>query len=357
MNFQSVYIVTYGRSGSTLLQGVLNTIPGCVVRGENYNFVHGLYQAWSALRRTHREFADGAVRKPENAWFGAHQFDPQRFLTDARDMVRTQLLGSDASSAACVGFKEIRYTAGALGVPMHEYATRLGDYLDFLAALMPRAAFIFLTRDHSQVCRSAWWKQQDAAAVKAVLTAFEHAAQGYRAAHPEQCFALDYADLTTGSRALEKLHAFLGAPLDAAAVDEVMHREHSFGNSSLPAHARSDLFERLLPMPDRLRRVQPDPLPPRYPQGRSMRWNGVVVAANGETGGRLQLKLSGGEALPVEWGLASPRIASEMPTVAGAGHARYRTPEFELAAGEHCELQYLQGSDAWTLARLERRPI
>jgi len=357
MNFQSVYIVTYGRSGSTLLQGVLNTIPGCVVRGENYNFVHGLYQAWSALRRTHREFADGAVRKPENAWFGAHQFDPQRFLTDARDMVRTQLLGPEAAGTVCVGFKEIRYTAGALGVPLHEYAARLGDYRDFLSALMPRAAFIFLTRDHAQVCRSAWWKQQDATAVKAVLTAFEQAVQAYRGAHADQCFALDYADLTSGSQPLKDLHTFLGAPFDAAAVEEVMHREHSFGNSSLPAHARSDLVERLLPLPDRLRRVQPDPLPPRYPQGKPMRWNGVAVAAHGETGGRLQLKMPGGSALPIEWGLASPRIAAEMPAVAGAGHSRYRTPEFELAAGEACELQYLQGSDVWPLARLERRTL
>ena len=32
-----VFICTYGRSGSTLLQGVLNSIPGYLIRG------HGLY--------------------------------------------------------------------------------------------------------------------------------------------------------------------------------------------------------------------------------------------------------------------------------------------------------------------------
>src|SRR5688572_1085508 len=30
-----LFIVTYGRSGSTLLQGVLNSIPGYLIRGEN----------------------------------------------------------------------------------------------------------------------------------------------------------------------------------------------------------------------------------------------------------------------------------------------------------------------------------
>jgi hypothetical protein len=30
-----VFVMTYGRSGSTLLMGLLNTIPGYLVRGEN----------------------------------------------------------------------------------------------------------------------------------------------------------------------------------------------------------------------------------------------------------------------------------------------------------------------------------
>ena len=30
-----VFVMTYGRSGSTLLMGILNSIPGWLLRGEN----------------------------------------------------------------------------------------------------------------------------------------------------------------------------------------------------------------------------------------------------------------------------------------------------------------------------------
>ena len=35
--FRTVNIVTYGRSGSTLLMGLLNAIDGYRIRGENFN--------------------------------------------------------------------------------------------------------------------------------------------------------------------------------------------------------------------------------------------------------------------------------------------------------------------------------
>ena len=38
-----VFVMTYGRSGSTLLMGLLNTIPGYLVRGENDDALRYLY--------------------------------------------------------------------------------------------------------------------------------------------------------------------------------------------------------------------------------------------------------------------------------------------------------------------------
>ena len=36
-------MVTYGRSGSTLLMGLLNTLPGYLIRGENRDALHHLF--------------------------------------------------------------------------------------------------------------------------------------------------------------------------------------------------------------------------------------------------------------------------------------------------------------------------
>ena len=53
MNYQHVLIITYGRSGSTLLQGLLNSIDGCIVRGENYDACKGLFRTYQAVSYTH----------------------------------------------------------------------------------------------------------------------------------------------------------------------------------------------------------------------------------------------------------------------------------------------------------------
>ena len=38
-----VFVMTYGRSGSTLLMGLLNTIPGYLIRGENDDALRFLF--------------------------------------------------------------------------------------------------------------------------------------------------------------------------------------------------------------------------------------------------------------------------------------------------------------------------
>ena len=49
LKFRHILIITYGRSGSTLLQGVLNGIEGVVLRGENDNAFFDLYKTYKKL--------------------------------------------------------------------------------------------------------------------------------------------------------------------------------------------------------------------------------------------------------------------------------------------------------------------
>lgn len=51
--FGSVLIITYGRSGSTLLQGILNSIPGYLIRGENENLMAHFYNAYKIIEFGH----------------------------------------------------------------------------------------------------------------------------------------------------------------------------------------------------------------------------------------------------------------------------------------------------------------
>lgn len=49
---RNIFIVTYGRSGSTLLQNLLMTIPGCIIRGENHNAMESIWNAAIRCRMT-----------------------------------------------------------------------------------------------------------------------------------------------------------------------------------------------------------------------------------------------------------------------------------------------------------------
>ncbi|MEV4436260.1 sulfotransferase [Streptomyces sp. NPDC049555] len=215
MNYESLLIVTYGRSGSTLLQGLLNGIEGCEVRGENYNFCYGLFQSYKCLVGTVRR----ASPRVEAPWFGTH-WSEEVFLRDVRGLVRRQLIGArDAGwPARCYGFKEIRYTD--LG------EEDLVEYLDFLVRVFPRLALVFNTRDLNDVVRSDWW-QQDPAGSRAALARTDAAFRRYAADHVD-CFVIDYSDVIGRTQRLRELFSFLGAPYDDAAVEKTLAVRHSY---------------------------------------------------------------------------------------------------------------------------------
>ncbi|MFD5514052.1 sulfotransferase [Streptomyces sp. NPDC127051] len=215
MNYRSLLIVTYGRSGSTLLQGLLNSIEGCEMRGENYNFCYGLFQSYKCLVGTTAR----ALPRVETPWFGTH-WSEDVFLRDVRDLVCRQLIGSrDARRLVrCYGFKEIRYADLA--------EKDLVEYLDFLVQIFPRPALVFNTRDLHDVVRSDWW-QQDPAGSWAALARTDAVFRRY-AAERADCFVIDYSDVVGRTLRLRQLFSFLGAPYDEAAVEGTLAVRHSY---------------------------------------------------------------------------------------------------------------------------------
>lgn len=221
MNFSSVLIVTYGRSGSTLLQGLLNSIDGCLIRGENYNLCYGLFEAYEALVKTKQDdYKKGQLSlKVEDPWYGAALLDENKFLEDARKLVLNQL-NPESLQLNCIGFKEIRYIGNFS-------LKKLYGYLNFLEKLFPNPAFIALTRDHNQVMNSAWWQKQDAKKIDAELTEFEAYISHY-GKNKTNVFYIDYSDMMNKTQNLNKMFEFLGASYDKATIDGVLSIQHSY---------------------------------------------------------------------------------------------------------------------------------
>lgn len=141
-------IVTYGRTGSTVLQAALNGLPGVLVRGENYGALRGLRDYAQALAETaDRHDASG----PAHPWFGSRGLDANAVLDGLRTLVLDTLL-RPRRDTRWIGFKEVRYEPGHFAD-----VDELLGYLLFLDALLPGIAYVVNVRSAEQVAASGWW--------------------------------------------------------------------------------------------------------------------------------------------------------------------------------------------------------
>ncbi|MBY6189167.1 sulfotransferase [Microbulbifer agarilyticus] len=220
-NFSKLLIVTYGRSGSTLLQALLNSIPGYFIRGENSNLCWGLFRSYNSLLRAleHTKGKDGDVTVPTHPWYDVNKMDLEKYLEDARALSAAQLIGSEDNHSV-VGFKEIRYAAD-YALPQFE------EYMKFLELLFPDTAFIFNTRNHDAVAKSGWWANMKP---EKVLNKLQEADRKFAAFHEEnkgKSIVIDYDRLVGGEDAV-RLYRFLGENFDQTTFDSVLNRKHSY---------------------------------------------------------------------------------------------------------------------------------
>ncbi len=218
LNFKHILIVTYGRSGSTLLQGILNAIPGVIVRGENGNIFYDFYKLYQKIATVQGEYKSAIL--PHQSWFGIGLFNLEDFLGNLKEAARAVLVGAEVglNKNQCLGFKEIRYD---------EVGEDFDSYLDFLSELFPETAFIFNTRNLQDVVRSGWWKAKARKQVLKKLGKLE----GQMSLYSEKrsnCFHITYSDVLLKGQKLKELHEFLGARFDQTTIDLLLNIPHSY---------------------------------------------------------------------------------------------------------------------------------
>lgn len=210
-----VFVVTYGRSGSTLIQSLLNAIPGYLIRGENNNALFGLYKSWLALscspdiaRMRKERLRSG----PEHPWFGAEAIDTDAYCKAICATFAQHVLRPSLQTRVC-GFKEIRTISDP---------KLFAGYLAFLRAGFPQARFVFNTRNAEAVSRSSWWRRHDPDEVKAMVAAADRVFADYVQACPDHSVLLRYDAYTADHGALEPLFELLGDRPEHSALQHVM---------------------------------------------------------------------------------------------------------------------------------------
>ncbi|UHD14546.1 sulfotransferase [Thiocapsa bogorovii] len=205
-----VFIVTYGRSGSTLLQAVLNSIQGYCIRGENNLAILPLYRSTQRLLKAKQDYRVKPI--PSNhPWYGLDNIDLDRYTRSLVDAFVTNVLIPPADCRVC-GFKEIRYYA----------AEEITELLDFFRTAFTDSRIVFNTRDALAVARSRWNAKMDQAAVVESVHRMDAVFADYQAKHPEQTYLVLYDQYAKDPSKLEGLFDFLGEAFDPVIVGRVL---------------------------------------------------------------------------------------------------------------------------------------
>ena len=225
MNYQSLLIVTYGRSGSTLLQGVINTIDNCLIRGENNNFCFHLFKAYQAILKGKEKAsgvkADYPATVVNHPWYGISLLDDKLFIHQCKQLVKDLILADKSSDPEifCYGFKE-RYT-------YPEILAEFTDYLNFLSQIFPRVGFIFNTRNLDDVLQSGWWRDRDYDKSKEILWKTENRFTQYLNQY-SNTFAISYEDVINKTSNLKDMFEFIGAIYQPDKIDAVLSQRYSY---------------------------------------------------------------------------------------------------------------------------------
>lgn len=211
---QHLFVVSYGRSGSTLVARLLNEIDGYCIRGENGGVIRTLANSHRILNLT-SELIGRAVRDESSPWFGFDRVDPTEWRSKlAQTFVDTIL--KPPRGTRVTGFKEIRYTPEDMDDGLF-MAT-----MDFLALAFENSRIIFNTRDWAEVARSAWWASDyEPAHVQAIVAACDQRFREARARlGPERSFMIDYGQYSGNPSGFLPLLDWLGEEL---AWERVQH--------------------------------------------------------------------------------------------------------------------------------------
>lgn len=196
---QYLFVVSAGRTGSTLVQGILNSAPGVVIRGENAGMLINVFDFHSAAREL-----DG--------------YSPEQALREYRHLAIDLLLRPEPG-VHTTGFKEIKWPFD-----------RITEYVGFLREVFPGARFILSSRRLEDVAGSGFWANRQNALAE--LTVFdERLRQAVTDLGPDG-FELRYEDMIEGPESLRPLFDWLGFRFQPRVLEAVMARPHSYDPAS-----------------------------------------------------------------------------------------------------------------------------
>lgn len=208
-----LFILTYGRSGSTLVAGLLNTLPGYLIRGENRDALHHLFLFHQTLLTESRRGPKAKLRQRTHPFFGIADFPADKSLAGIRRLVLETVL-RPGKDTRVTGFKEIRW-----------YQPDMEDYVAWLREVFPGARFLVNTRAHQDVLKSKWWA--DGGDHTEHLETTEARLLAVADSLGDAAYRIHYDDYVADPTVLRGLFDWLGVAFDEESVRATMAVRHS----------------------------------------------------------------------------------------------------------------------------------
>jgi|GEM_PF-6125203 len=234
---QCVFIIAQGRSGSTLLMRLLNSIEGYNICGENKGALQQLHKFYEQLiytivigktiktKKENKLAADNrfltyeeSLAKPESnknstgvEWYNVFEF--KAIQEKLRELIVTMF--NPKGKYQVWGCKDILY-----GEKTYE---EFENELNFLKELFPLTKFIFNIRNIEETIKSAWYADNPEASKKILETKYQYYLK-YQSKYPEFTYHVTYEDLVNNTENLQGMYQFLGAEFELDKYQEVLAR-------------------------------------------------------------------------------------------------------------------------------------
>jgi hypothetical protein len=214
-----VFIIAYGRSGSTLLQKIIGSVDGFHIIGENNNILHGLLTSYHSAVEAKQTEGRHTRDKSGDPWRGIDLLNPRRYGQRLAEVFVEEVLQPPLGTKA-IGFKETSYI---------DQLDTLARDLDYMRELFAPAFLIFNKRDlvaTTNSRRRKWVSPgtpiDELDEFQQKLKTFDERVRVYAAAHPTDTIVINYDQYTRNPDSLEALFAFLGEPFDKAKIEQIL---------------------------------------------------------------------------------------------------------------------------------------
>ena len=234
-NSDCVFIVAQGRSGSTLLLKLLNSIDGYNICGENHGALSQLNAFYDSILRTDKlvpksqgnnlKYSEIVNLPPRTDRYSGFEWYNVYQLNFIEEKLRDLIFGmfNSHQKYRVWGFKEIRFGLGTIYNHFNIDLEKFSSDLNFLKQLFPRAKFIFLTRNTEELLKSAWWANNPKQSRK-TLEQQKNFFWEYQNNNLDFSYHIDYTHLINNTQKIQDMYVFLGETFDIKKYREVLKR-------------------------------------------------------------------------------------------------------------------------------------